>query len=179
MGDHRAEMKPGLLCVLVCCTLLVHSSVAEDTSSSVVEVTMDNFVEVVTDANKHALVMFYAPWCGECKEFKPGYEAVAAAHAKSDNVVIAQMDGEAQAVFAKMYKIESFPSLKLFTKKDKKGVGYTGELTTEALTKWLEEETYEAPTIPQREPPKIITREDGTIEMTETFYHYGDGMPPM
>ena len=22
---------------------------------------------------------------------------------------------------------------------------------------------------------QIITRDDGTIEMTETFYHYGDG----
>merc|ERR1712153_173025 len=95
------------------------------------------------------------------------------------DVVIARMDGEAQMVFAKMYKVENFPAVKLFSKKDKKGVAYEGEFTSEAMASWLSDQTYEAPTLPPREPPKIITREDGTIEMTETFYHYGDGMPPM
>merc|ERR1712054_182893 len=166
---------------LVCGTLalLVALSHAEDEVSLVTEVTMDNFVEVVTDGTKHVLVEFYAPWCGECKQFAPDYEKLAAEFQDEEDIVFARMDGEAQAVFAKMYKVESFPTIKLFAKKDKKGKQYTGQLSADGLKGWLQEETFEEPSLPPREPPKIITRPDGTIEMTETFYHYGDGMPPI
>ena len=78
-----------------------------------------------------------------------------------------------------MYKVTSYPTIKLFPKKDKKGIDYTGEKKEDDINAWIEKETYEEPQAPGREPPKIITRDDGTIEMTETFYHYGDGMPPM
>merc|ERR1712195_258835 len=157
-----SKMKLVLCCLALCATL----SFCEDVVSPVTEITMENFVDVVTDGKKHVLVEFYAPWCGECKNVSPEFEKLAALNQDSDDVVIARMDGEAQMVFAKMYK-------------DKKGVAYEGEFTSEAMTSWLSDQTYEAPTLPPREPPKIITREDGTIEMTETFYHYGDGMPPM
>merc|ERR1711871_919490 len=155
-------------------------SSAEDAApSSVLDLTMDNFVEVVTDSKKHVLVEFFAPWCGHCKEFAPIYEKIGDHYAGDDTVVVAKLDSEAHAVFAKMYKVTSYPTIKLFPKKDKKGLEYTGERNEADVKAWIEKETYEAPTPPAREPPKIITREDGTIEMTETFYHYGDGMPPM
>merc|ERR1712028_275716 len=138
MGAASSKMKLVLCCLALCATL----SFCEDVVSPVTEITMENFVDVVTDGKKHVLVEFYAPWCGECKNVSPEFEKLAALNQDSDDVVIARMDGEAQ-------------------------------------TSWLSDQTYEAPTLPPREPPKIITREDGTIEMTETFYHYGDGMPPM
>eukprot|EP00657_Telonema_sp_P-1_P009138 TRINITY_DN3303_c0_g1_i2.p1 TRINITY_DN3303_c0_g1~~TRINITY_DN3303_c0_g1_i2.p1 ORF type:complete len:172 (-),score=59.28 TRINITY_DN3303_c0_g1_i2:246-761(-) len=166
------------LVLLALALIALPSCMCEDADSPVVEVTMENFVEVVTDGSKHVLVLFYAPWCGECKTFASEYAAMAESSNKED-VVVAQMDGEAQAVFAKMYKVESFPTIKLFSKKEKKGIAYDGALKRADIESWLEGKTYEEPQMPAREPPKIITREDGTIEMTETFYHYGDGMPPI
>merc|ERR1719183_509848 len=90
--------------------LILSLSVAEDAATPpVVELTMDNFVEVVTDSKKHVVVMFYAPWCGHCKEFAPVYEKIAEKYSDKDDVVIAKLDSEAHAVFAKMYKVTSYP----------------------------------------------------------------------
>merc|ERR1711871_348604 len=158
---------------------IVALSAAEDAESSVVDLSIDNFVEVVTDSKKHVVVEFFAPWCGHCKEFAPVYEKIAEHYAGSESVVVAKLDSEAHAVFAKMYKVTSYPTIKIFPKKDKKGIEYSGERKEADVKAWIEKETFEETPLPAREPPKIITREDGTIEMTETFYHYGDGIPPM
>ena len=75
------------------------------------------------------------------------------------------------------------------------------ERTVNDMVAFIKKETFE---IPVRQPPKvwlfdhlscfmllalassiviyfpqIVHRPDGSIEMTETFYHYGDGFPPM
>ena len=42
------------------------------------ELTADSFDGVV-DGSKNVFVMFYAPWCGHCKNFKPAYADVAKA----------------------------------------------------------------------------------------------------
>merc|ERR1711934_6220 len=171
-------MKAPFLAIVVLSVLA--ASHAEDAPADTsTELTMDNFVEVVTDSKKHVVVKFFAPWCGHCKQFAPVYTKLAEHYKDNDTIVIANLDAEAHAVFAKMYKVTGYPTIKIFTKKDKKGVEFTGEKTEEALKEWVEKETYEEEPPPAREPPKIITRDDGTIEMTETFYHYGDGMPPM
>merc|ERR1711934_501919 len=174
MGEF--EMKA---CLALAVTLLALSRAEDAAPSNIVELTMDNFVEVVTDSKKHVVVEFYAPWCGHCKEFAPVYENIADNYQANDAVVVAKLDSEAHAVFAKMYKVTSYPTIKIFPKKDKKGIEFSGERTEDAVKEFIEKETYEPEPPPTREPPKIITREDGTIEMTETFYHYGDGMPPM
>merc|ERR1712159_329416 len=125
----------------------------------------------VTDSKKHVMVQFFAPFSGHCKEFAPTWEKVAESYKDNDTVVVAKLDAEAHAVFAKMYKVNEYPTIKLFPKKDKKGIEFTGEKTEEAIKAFFDTETYEPEPPPTREPPKIITREDGTIEMTETFYH--------
>merc|ERR1711988_891532 len=172
-------MRTFLCSVVILAFTLTFSSAEDAPSDEAVELTMENFVEIVTDSKKHVLVYFHAPWCGECKDFTPVYKKIAEHYKDDESVVVAKLDAEAHAVFAKMYKVTSYPTLKVFPKKEKKGTDFTGDLTEDAIKEFYDKETYEPEPPPTREPPKIITREDGTIEMTETFYHYGDGMPPM
>ena len=46
---------------------------------AVVELTKDNFEEVVTN-NEFVIVDFWAPWCGPCRSFAPTYEKVSEDH---------------------------------------------------------------------------------------------------
>merc|ERR1719326_386055 len=127
-------MSSSVSALLVAVAIAVSLSSAEDAASSpVVDLTMDNFVEVVTDSKKHVVVEFFAPWCGHCKEFAPVYEKIGENYQGDDTVVIAKLDAEAHAVFAKMYKVPSYPTIKIFPKKDKKGIEFSGERNEDAV----------------------------------------------
>jgi protein disulfide-isomerase A1 len=113
--------------------------VPEDWDAKPVKVlTGKNFDEVALDESKHALVEFYAPWCGHCKQLAPIYDELGAAFEGVDNVVIAKMDSTTNEVEA--VSVESFPTLKFFPA----GAGaevedYDGERTLAAMTEFLNE----------------------------------------
>jgi Thioredoxin/Thioredoxin-like domain len=74
-------------------------------NTAVVSLTEDSFNDVVTYSGKHALVVFYAPWCGVCKALRPDLIQAAKLLRSDERVVIAAMDVEAQGVPAG-FKIE-------------------------------------------------------------------------
>lgn len=59
--------------------------------SAVTTLTTENFDSLVL-GSKNALVEFYAPWCGHCKQLAPKYEELAKVFAGDKNVVIAKLD---------------------------------------------------------------------------------------
>jgi len=94
-----------------------------------------NFDKVARDTSKSVLVEFYAPWCGHCKQLAPIYDQLAENFKTNSDIVVAKMDSTVNEL--EDIKIQSFPTIKLFTKENQV-IDYNGERTLEGLTKFLE-----------------------------------------
>jgi protein disulfide-isomerase-like protein len=82
--------------------------------SRVEHLTDDSFHKFLKrNRNKHTLVMFYAPWCGHCKAFKPDY-TLAADSLKGTNFVLAAVDATEHKKVSDEFEIKGFPTIKYF-----------------------------------------------------------------
>nr|CAD7589913.1 unnamed protein product [Timema genevievae] len=82
----------------------------------VVHLDDDSFDKVISEGNP-VLVMFYAPWCGHCKKMKPAYsEAALKLHKDKSPSYLAAVDSTVNPRVTERYKIQAFPTLKLFNK---------------------------------------------------------------
>ena len=70
-----------------------------------------NFHEVIS-GDKNVFVMFYAPWCGFCKELKPIWDELGEKFDGHDNVIIAKMDATANDLVD--FAVSSYPTVKIF-----------------------------------------------------------------
>ena len=106
------------------------------------EFPIENDITVLTEANfdkaiskyEHILVMFYAPWCGHCKKFKPELEK-AAAILRKENLIVAKVDATVEKNLAQKYGVRGYPTVKFF----KKGVAidYTGGRKEAEVLNWM------------------------------------------
>ncbi|KAK6644436.1 hypothetical protein RUM43_000703 [Polyplax serrata] len=79
---------------------------------------------------KHAIVMFYAPWCGHCKKAKPEYTAAADAFKDDSKVAFAAVDCTTQQAVCSAYNVKGYPTIKVFHYLNKEPVvDYTGGRT--------------------------------------------------
>ncbi|KAL5504106.1 hypothetical protein ACEPAH_8179 [Sanghuangporus vaninii] len=107
-------------------------------ASNVLELNPDNFDEHV-GKGKPALVEFFAPWCGHCKNLAPTYEQLADAYAYAKNkVVIAKVDADGVGKpLGQKYGVTGFPTLKWFGPDGGEPEKYEGARDLEALATFV------------------------------------------
>jgi len=96
-----------------------------------------NFRELVADADKDALIEFYAPWCGHCKSLAPKFEELAT-KLKDEEVVIAKFDATANDV-PMGYEVKGFPTLFWLPKNTKTPIPYNGGREVKDFLKYIAE----------------------------------------
>ncbi|KAJ3356364.1 protein disulfide-isomerase precursor [Allomyces javanicus] len=106
--------------------------------AKVVTIVGNSFDKRVMDPTKDVFVEFYAPWCGHCKRLAPTWDQLGEFFADKPDVIIAKMDAtENDVPPATPFRIEGFPTLKLFRAKDNVIVDYDGDRTFEDLVQFV------------------------------------------
>ncbi|XP_055904063.1 protein disulfide-isomerase A5 [Eupeodes corollae] len=86
-----------------------------DEEESDVEHLKDETFKSFLKKKKHALVMFYAPWCGHCKKAKPEFMAAAAEFREDPRVALAAVDCTKHAAVCSVYEVRGYPTFKYFS----------------------------------------------------------------
>jgi len=125
-------------------------------ASNVLELTPENFDEHVGQG-KPALVEFFAPWCGHCKNLAPVYEQLGDAYAHvKDKVVIAKVDADGEGKpLGKKYGVTGYPTLKWF---DGAGVDekYEGGRDLDSFVNFITRKTGVKSNIPGPPPSDVV-----------------------
>ena len=117
------------------------ATLGTNAASSVLDLIPDNFEKIVLKSGKPALVEFFAPWCGHCKNLAPIYEELGAKFASDDKVSIAKVDADEHKDLGRRFGVQGFPTLKWFDGKSDTPEDYNGGRDLESLTSFISEKT--------------------------------------
>jgi protein disulfide-isomerase A6 len=149
--------------LLVSCLALLVGLV--HASSAVIDLTPSNFDKVVLKSGKPALVEFFAPWCGHCKNLAPVYEELAQAFSSaSDKVSIAKVDADEHRSLGQKFGVQGFPTIKFFDGKSSDPIEYNGGRDLESLSAFITEKTGIRPKGAKKEPSNVQILTDSTFD---------------
>jgi thioredoxin 1 len=77
-----------------------------------IEITDNNFQQLVVDSGKPAMLDFWAEWCGPCRMIAPIVEELAEEY--GENIVIGKVDVDNNPEITARYGIRSIPTLLYF-----------------------------------------------------------------
>jgi protein disulfide-isomerase A6 len=134
-------------------------------ASSVIDLIPKNFDDIVLKSGKPALVEFFAPWCGHCKNLAPVWEELATTlqHA-SDKVTIAKVDADAEKDLGRRFGVQGFPTLKWFDGKSDKPEEYDGGRDLESLQKWVTDKTGIRPKVKGKLPSQVTFLDNSSFK---------------
>ena len=104
--------------------------------SVAVNVTSEDFSEVVLNSGVPVLVDFWAPWCGPCKAISPIIEELAADH--DGKLLLAKVNVDDHSSIASDYGVRGIPTLILFNNGEVLG-SMVGASTKEKIEDFLEQ----------------------------------------
>jgi protein disulfide-isomerase A1 len=116
---------------------LMSEEIPEDNTAPVTILVGKNFDAVCKDDTKAALVEFYAPWCGHCKQLAPVWDKLGEHFKDDESVVIAKSDSTLNEFDG--VEVQGFPTLKYFPKGGGM-VDYNGGRDLDSLIKFVENE---------------------------------------
>ncbi|OJJ50973.1 hypothetical protein ASPZODRAFT_138097 [Penicilliopsis zonata CBS 506.65] len=135
--------------------------------SAVLDLIPQNFDKVVLQSGKPALVEFFAPWCGHCKNLAPVYEQLGQVFAfAEDKVSIAKVDADNHRDLGKRFGVQGFPTLKWFDGKSETPEEYSGGRDLESLSAFITEKTGIRPRGPKKEPSSVEMLDEASFKTT-------------
>ncbi|XP_076915327.1 protein disulfide-isomerase 5-2-like [Bidens hawaiensis] len=156
-----------LISIIIFAALVPSISCHEFTTTAadgkVLELDESNFDSAISSFD-FIFLDFYAPWCGHCKRLSPELDKAASIlSGLKKPVVIAKIDADKYSRIASKYKIDGFPTLKLFTH----GVptDYNGPRKSDLLVRYLSK--FVAPDVTVIESDSGITE---FVEAAGTFF---------
>ncbi|KAI8803172.1 thioredoxin-like domain-containing protein [Cladochytrium replicatum] len=146
---------------------LKSAPVPESNDGPVTVVVGSTFEQIVLDTTKDVFIELYAPWCGHCKKLAPIWDELGEKF-KGSNVVIAKMDAtENDLPASSPYRVEGFPTLKLYKANSNEIVDYDGDRTLISLIDFVKKNGVhgEAVTVQDTEGSESRADEDGHDEL--------------
>lgn len=105
---------------------------------NIVNITPENFEQIIIEASKHKLVMvdFWAEWCEPCKSLTPILEKVAKDYA--NDLILAKVDCDAQQSISMQFGVRNLPTVILV--KDSQPIdGFAGLKSEQEVRELLEQ----------------------------------------
>lgn len=126
------QLRHLLLLVTALLAAVILSTPVVQAEEAVESLTADTFDDYITK-HKHAVVQFYAPWCGHCKNLAPHYEAAAKILEEEDDIHLAKVDATVETDLASKFNVRGYPTIKIFIEgkpMEYKGGRTEGEIIT-------------------------------------------------
>ena len=99
-----------------------------------VNVTDDEFDNVISTSDVPVVVDFWAEWCGPCKQMSPHLEAVS--EDMAGKVKVAKINVDENPMVASKYGVRGMPTLMVF-KDGKVAATHLGAMSKQAITDWI------------------------------------------
>ena len=103
------------------------------------KIVSNNYDEIIHRVKKDAVMYFYAPWCGHCKEFDPVFKKVAKKILKNnENIVFGKMEGVANDIPYMFPELKGFPSIYFLSAYEKfDPIQYQGDRSYKSVKDWI------------------------------------------